>query len=173
MTHDGAGSAHCQKLHRRPNLRFPWDGWPSGLRRTPGKCVYVNSVPWVRIPPRPSFFPNYSCGMLPFPARPPRAGGEGRATPGRLCRGGFTGNPLGLLVGLPDCAGFVFGDLAGSPVATHRMRVDLSAVAWIAHGSVLHLMIIPNVLHKWHHPPGACPRPGEGSSRSKPTVRVH
>jgi hypothetical protein len=29
------------------------DGWPSGLRRTPGKCVYVNSVPWVRIPPRP------------------------------------------------------------------------------------------------------------------------
>ena len=31
-----------------------WDGWPSGLRRTPGKCVYVNSVPWVRIPPRPS-----------------------------------------------------------------------------------------------------------------------
>ena len=29
------------------------DGWPSGLRRTPGKCVYVHSVPWVRIPPRP------------------------------------------------------------------------------------------------------------------------
>src|SRR5689334_25373085 len=29
------------------------DGWPSGLRRRPGKLVYVNSVPWVRIPPRP------------------------------------------------------------------------------------------------------------------------
>jgi hypothetical protein len=25
-------------------------GWPSGLRRTPGKCVYVNSVPRVQIP---------------------------------------------------------------------------------------------------------------------------
>src|SRR6185503_20196007 len=38
-----------------------WDGWPSGLRRTPGKCVYVNSVPWVRIPPRPLE------GLIPLP----------------------------------------------------------------------------------------------------------
>ena len=29
------------------------DGWPSGLRRTPGKRVYVKSVTWVRIPPHP------------------------------------------------------------------------------------------------------------------------
>ena len=27
--------------------------WPSGRRRTPGKCVYVTSVSWVRIPPAP------------------------------------------------------------------------------------------------------------------------
>ena len=27
--------------------------WPSGLRRTPGKCVYVNSVPRVQIPVSP------------------------------------------------------------------------------------------------------------------------
>src|SRR6185503_11707958 len=27
--------------------------WPSGLRRTLGKRVYVNSVPWVRIPLSP------------------------------------------------------------------------------------------------------------------------
>ena len=29
------------------------DGWPSGLRRTPGKRVYVKSVTRVRIPPHP------------------------------------------------------------------------------------------------------------------------
>ena len=29
------------------------DGWPSGRRRAPGKCVYVKSVSWVRIPPPP------------------------------------------------------------------------------------------------------------------------
>src|SRR5262245_49422108 len=29
------------------------DGWPSGLRRTPGKRVYVTSVTRVRIPPHP------------------------------------------------------------------------------------------------------------------------
>jgi hypothetical protein len=29
------------------------DGWPSGRRRTPGKCVYLKRVSWVRIPPRP------------------------------------------------------------------------------------------------------------------------
>jgi hypothetical protein len=27
---------------------------PSGLRSTPGKRVYVNRVPWVRIPPLPT-----------------------------------------------------------------------------------------------------------------------
>ncbi|CAH2604893.1 protein of unknown function [Rhodovastum atsumiense] len=32
------------------------EGWPSGLRRTLGKRVCVNSVPWVRIPlPPPAF----------------------------------------------------------------------------------------------------------------------
>jgi hypothetical protein len=41
-------------------LKRCWDGWPSGLRRTPGKCVYVYSVPWVRIPPRPCSFPKLS-----------------------------------------------------------------------------------------------------------------
>src|SRR4051794_40609975 len=37
----------------------PSERWPSGLRRTLGKRVYVNSVPWVRIPlspPPPSRF---------------------------------------------------------------------------------------------------------------------
>jgi hypothetical protein len=48
----------------------PRDGWPSGLRRTPGKCVYVKSVPWVRIPPRPlSFCP-------PHGVRAPRGAGQ-------------------------------------------------------------------------------------------------
>ncbi len=31
----------------------PLERWPSGLRRTLGKRVYVNSVPWVRIPLSP------------------------------------------------------------------------------------------------------------------------
>ena len=44
----GADQA-SRRLVDRGNL----DGWPSGLRRTPGKCVYVKSVPWVRIPPHP------------------------------------------------------------------------------------------------------------------------
>ena len=30
--------------------------WPSGRRRTPGKCVYGNPVSRVRIPPAPPFF---------------------------------------------------------------------------------------------------------------------
>jgi hypothetical protein len=29
------------------------DGWPSGLRRTPGERVGNNLASWVRIPPRP------------------------------------------------------------------------------------------------------------------------
>ena len=33
----------------------PPERCPSGLRSTPGKCVYVNSVPRVRIPPSPPF----------------------------------------------------------------------------------------------------------------------
>jgi hypothetical protein len=32
---------------------YELERWPSGLRRTPGKCVYVNSVPRVRIPLSP------------------------------------------------------------------------------------------------------------------------
>ena len=31
----------------------PIERWPSGRRRTPGKCVYAKSVSWVRIPPAP------------------------------------------------------------------------------------------------------------------------
>jgi len=27
--------------------------WPSGRRRTPGKCVYLTRVSWVRIPLSP------------------------------------------------------------------------------------------------------------------------
>src|SRR6185295_13182783 len=44
--------------------------WPSGLRRTLGKRVYVNRVPWVRIPlsPPPTAGPCvrslYPCGLL-------------------------------------------------------------------------------------------------------------
>src|SRR4029077_10285132 len=34
-------------------LRSNGERWPSGLRRTLGKRVYVNSVPWVRIPLSP------------------------------------------------------------------------------------------------------------------------
>ena len=47
---DGAYFGHFRWLVFQTDVG---DGWPSGLRRTPGKCVYVNSVPWVRIPPRP------------------------------------------------------------------------------------------------------------------------
>src|SRR5581483_8913582 len=37
------------------------EGWPSGRRRTPGKCVDVNSVSRVRIPPPPP----YRAGLAP------------------------------------------------------------------------------------------------------------
>ena len=40
--------------------------WPSGRRRTPGKCVYVKSVSWVRIPPAPPL----TLGPIGMPARP-------------------------------------------------------------------------------------------------------
>ena len=36
-------------------LSCPVERCPSGLRSTPGKCVYVNSVPRVRIPPSPPY----------------------------------------------------------------------------------------------------------------------
>ncbi len=38
-------SGSAQEIHA--------EQWPSGRRRTPGKCVYVKSVSWVRIPPAP------------------------------------------------------------------------------------------------------------------------
>ena len=41
---------------KRTHKRFSKDGWPSGRRRAPGKCVYVKSVSWVRIPPHPPDF---------------------------------------------------------------------------------------------------------------------
>src|SRR5712691_9809043 len=41
--------------------------WPSGLRRTLGKRVYVNSVPWVRIPLSP---PNRQFCCLPGKPHP-------------------------------------------------------------------------------------------------------
>ena len=47
--------AHRPIAHS-PRLPYPLpppERCPSGLRSTPGKCVYVNSVPRVRIPPSP------------------------------------------------------------------------------------------------------------------------
>ena len=45
--------------------RLP-DGWPSGLRRTPGERVGSNPASWVRIPPRPfSSTPRGSMNALP------------------------------------------------------------------------------------------------------------
>src|SRR5712691_431128 len=40
--------------------------WPSGLRRTLGKRVYVNSVPWVRIPLSPPVKSNKALKRLIF-----------------------------------------------------------------------------------------------------------
>ncbi len=34
---------------------FNWERWPSGRRRTPGKCVNAESVSRVRIPFSPQF----------------------------------------------------------------------------------------------------------------------
>ena len=51
--------SHCFKRGRCVEFALPdfrvLVGWPSGLRRTPGKCVYVNSVPRVQIPISPPF----------------------------------------------------------------------------------------------------------------------
>ena len=50
---EGRAEPGCPQYSMLIARKRCWDGWPSGLRRTPGKCVYVYSVPWVRIPPRP------------------------------------------------------------------------------------------------------------------------
>jgi hypothetical protein len=42
-------------INRRCRWGVVTDGWPSGRRRAPGKCVYVKSVSWVRIPPHPPY----------------------------------------------------------------------------------------------------------------------
>lgn len=59
----GVGAAERRRTARRglprgrgtTKFRAPAEGWPSGRRRAPGKCVYVKSVSWVRIPPHPPF----------------------------------------------------------------------------------------------------------------------
>ena len=50
--------AHWSIAHstRLPYPLRPPERCPSGLRSTPGKCVYVNSVPRVRIPPSPPLY---------------------------------------------------------------------------------------------------------------------
>ena len=45
------------------------DGWPSGRRRAPGKCVYVKSVSWVRIPPHPPAYRLPPCPTILFPTK--------------------------------------------------------------------------------------------------------
>ena len=48
------GRGRWVALRPRPDYGpRPPDRWPSGRRRAPGKCVYVKSVSWVRIPPCP------------------------------------------------------------------------------------------------------------------------
>ena len=49
----------------------PPDRWPSGRRRAPGKCVYVKSVSWVRIPPHPPSTPINYMKFLNFFRRSP------------------------------------------------------------------------------------------------------
>ena len=46
----------CRAFRRASSPLFsfpPRDGWPSGLRRTPGERVDPTRVSWVRIPPHP------------------------------------------------------------------------------------------------------------------------
>ncbi len=54
---------------------------------------------------------------------------------GRLSWRVLTGNIFGndVFIRLPDCARFVFGNLAWGPVPTHRMWVGLSRFTGIAH----------------------------------------
>ena len=57
------GTARSGRLRtRRVSLTLctPRERCPSGRRSTPGKCVYVDSVPRVRIPPSPPMFFNAS-----------------------------------------------------------------------------------------------------------------
>ncbi len=56
------------------------EGWPSGRRRTPGKCVYLKRVSWVRIPHPPPVSPSRK--PLNWNG-PPRADGPGPRRPGR------------------------------------------------------------------------------------------
>ena len=47
------GGGHPLRLLPPASPRGLPDGWPSGLRRTPGERVGSNPASWVRIPPRP------------------------------------------------------------------------------------------------------------------------
>ena len=49
-------SDHCARGATWFNLSRLTERWPSGRRRTPGKCVYGNPVSRVRIPPSPPDF---------------------------------------------------------------------------------------------------------------------
>ena len=52
-TRNKAITSYLLGTNRRCRGGVVTDGWPSGRRRAPGKCVYVKSVSWVRIPPHP------------------------------------------------------------------------------------------------------------------------
>ena len=71
--------------------------WPSGLRRTLGKRVYVNRVPWVRIPLSP---PNRQFCCLPGKPAPARQTSMNEAESQLKLRGGESaaGAVLGLAV---------------------------------------------------------------------------
>ena len=58
----------CRLRTRRVSLTLcaPPERCPSGRRSTPGKCVYVNSVPRVRIPPSPPCIPPNSLNQWKF-----------------------------------------------------------------------------------------------------------
>ena len=64
--------SHCFKRGRCVEFALPdfgvLVGWPSGLRRTPGKCVYVNSVPRVQIPIPP---PDHCFSRVPEVSKNP------------------------------------------------------------------------------------------------------
>ena len=66
---------------RLPYALHPAERCPSGRRSTPGKCVYVDSVPRVRIPPSPPSI--IACGSRGRPSGAVRrAGSDGDATEG-------------------------------------------------------------------------------------------
>ena len=70
----------CEAQFSRLSRALPAHGriaeqWPSGRRRTPGKCVYVKSVSRVRIPPAPppaSEKIEFSSQGSPVPINAPR-----------------------------------------------------------------------------------------------------